>query len=200
MNSLNFKDEYKDEKNSEAIQALIQKSTEKFSCAGIPNIFDSNNHIFVRFAWLVCILISFGLCIFYIVGSLVEFFSYSVVSSIRVFYKNEIIFPAFIICSWFSQFPIDQAILSCKFDNQDCPVASYEKIPVIGFGLTDKRYCIRFNGKLTSSDETDSENRLFIQKRNNVFSNGLTITFLVPKGVRNSFNKNFPTSIFSYYL
>ena len=107
------------EKSPGSIKSVLLKTAENFSGHGIPNLVSAKTKL-ARFAWLSVIVVFAAFCSFYIVNSLTDFFSYEVVSSIRVIHKKEMIFPSVVMCGWESDYQIDEGIFHCKFNNQDC--------------------------------------------------------------------------------
>jgi len=75
-----------------------------------------SKHVRSIFVW-VLLIVSLSICCFaYITNSLVAYFSYEVVSNIRInyFVKDENAFPAVTFCGWESHYPIDEGIFHCK--------------------------------------------------------------------------------------
>ncbi len=153
-------------------RVLFINAAKNFLAPGIPNVFSAENKL-ARIIWLVCIVISYCACCYYLVENCREFFSLNVVSSIKDVYSSELTFPSFIICSWLTEFRINEAIVNCAFNQKKCNIThDFKQVIVLGNGLDGVYYCTRFNGK--SSD---------LRIRNVGLDYGLTISFLVPPDV-----------------
>jgi len=86
-------------------------------------------------------------------------------------------FPAVIFCGVSSEYPIQEGIFKCTFNNYNCQ--DLEKVIVLGSGLSGDSYCIRFNGKIKSSNKM-----IFKADKIGIFDYGLKISFLLPDEVR----------------
>ncbi len=125
-----------------------------FSGDGIRNLITAptKHH---QAAWVLFILLSTSLCICYITLSLIDFFAYDVITSVRVRNLQELLMPALIVCSWGSEYPIDQAVFICRFDEEDCQLFDRpHRVLVLGKGTSSNRYCVRFNGIVRASKPT----------------------------------------------
>ena len=65
---------------------------------GVPNIIRSERSL-VKFMWAAILLLSGGVCIFLIIGSIHEYQSYEVISTSRIVQEEESIFPMITICN-----------------------------------------------------------------------------------------------------
>ncbi len=158
----------------------LKTFAETFTGHGLRQIYFKNSKL-ERFVWLLFIVISVIFCSFYIYNSFNDFFAYDVISNIRVQYESTLVFPAFIVCAWGSEFNVTKAIFDCKFNGKDCQIDKmFSQVKVIGKGTTSKRYCIRFNGKINSSSELLTVNKIG-------YDYGLSVSFLVPDKVNLAF-------------
>ena len=90
-------------------------------------------------------------------------------------------FPAVVMCGWYSDYPIDEGMIHCTFNNQDCQITGgFEKVEILGSGWTDAHFCIRFNGMNSLSG---SKNELLSVQNAGVYDSGLSVSFLVPDEV-----------------
>jgi len=132
-----------------------------FSGDGIRNLITAptKHH---QAAWVLFILLSTSLCICYITLSLIDFFAY----------------PALIVCSWGSEYPIDQAVFICRFDEEDCQLFDRpHRVLVLGKGTSSNRYCVRFNGIVRASKPT----RLMRVTNIGIEEYGLMLILLLPE-------------------
>ena len=163
------------------MKAVLLKTAEKFTGHGIPNLLSAKTKL-ARLAWLTVILFFTAFCSFYIVNSLDDFFSYEVVSSIRVINEITMTFPAVVICGWYSEYAITEGMFHCKFNNQDCQIiGGFEKIDVFSSGTDTLHFCIRFNGMNKSGEY---KNELLTVQKAGIYGPGLSVSFLVPDDVR----------------
>ena len=164
-----------------SIKDVFLKTAENFTGHGISNLFAAKTKL-ARFAWLIVILGFAAFCNFYIVNSFTDFFSYEVLSSIRIISEKEMIYPAVVICGWYSEYPIDQGIIYYTFNSQDCQITGdgFEKVEVLGYGKTKAHFCIRFNGR-NKLEESKNEH-LSVQSAG-FYGPGLYVSFLVPDEV-----------------
>jgi hypothetical protein len=82
------------------------------SIHAIPNII-RNKYSIIKFVWSICFLISFGLCCWFIVESILGFLEYDVVTSIKINYENVLKFPIVTICN-LNYFATDYSYLVLK--------------------------------------------------------------------------------------
>ncbi len=76
----------------------IKESLENSTIHAIPNIL-RNKYQTIRFMWLLCFIISAGVCGYSIFLSLSDYLEYEVVSQIKIKDENKIIFPIVSICN-----------------------------------------------------------------------------------------------------
>lgn len=76
---------------------FVQFSTTTTS-HGIPRIVESSK-FYQKSIWLVCWLISIGLCSFMVSQSIMEYLKYDVVTKIRIVTQDKIVFPQVSICN-----------------------------------------------------------------------------------------------------
>ncbi len=154
-------------------KSMLLKMAIKSSAHGIPNLFSARNNR-ARISWSICILLSIGFCCFYIYDSFDQFFAFSTITNLKVHDTKEMTFPALIICSWYSGYPVEDTLLFCKFGNRDCRTfGNFDQVRVLGHGLSANRSCIRFNG---------NKSRLIRVTNFNQF-NGLQLGFFLPEQV-----------------
>ncbi len=185
------------QKLSTRIKNFFLNAVVNFSGHGISNIFLAKQSP-ATIMWTIFIVFFFANCCIYIVNSLAAFFTYEVVSNIRINYADERIFPAVTICGWESNYPINEGIFHCQFNNKDCDFYGIrlEENIVIGFGQSTLHYCVTFNGvKKNRRNKAD----LLTSRAFERFDAGLSISFLVPKEVNLSDIENhFEKYIFIY--
>ena len=75
---------------------LIKDST----IQGLPNIFKDGKRITLRCMWIVLLMLCSFACIFYTRKSLLEFFDYEVITSIKSIEDENSLFPAVSICNY----------------------------------------------------------------------------------------------------
>jgi hypothetical protein len=79
--------------------------------------------------------------------SLALYFIYDVFSSIKFKHYQEMSFPAFVVCSWASSYPLDKQIIHCSFGGHSCDLyGGFQKMRIIGEGDSLEHYCVRFSG------------------------------------------------------
>ncbi len=124
------------------------------------------------------VLMSLGLCCLNVANNLSDYLSFDTITNLKSQTHDEMTFPAVVFCGWYSEFPIDTAIVYCKFMQRDCQLSGgFEKVAVIGSGLSSKRYCVRFNGN------TPGNRHRLASVNKTGYDYGLEISFLVPKEV-----------------
>ena len=101
-------------------------------------------------------ILSIGGCIWFIVNSFLQFFSYSIVTTIQVQKVESLTFPAMTFCGFTnvingSTHFEKKSILSCEFDYKKCEDL-FENVTVYASG--GFRKCIRFNGKKIGSNKS----------------------------------------------
>ncbi len=139
-----------------------------------------------RFVWLTSIIVATIACIYYIVTSFTDYYAYEVISNSRTFYRKEMIFPAFTICVWYQEYPILDSIIHCQFNRRNCKdMLEFQTIIVVGSGSSDRRSCIRFNGK------KNGEQPLSVSKSGSY--NGLVVIFNLP-------TSKYPVSVLGFYI
>ncbi len=80
------------------ILSLTRETFESSSIHAIPNII-RNKFVLIKIVWLVCFLISFGGCAWFMIKSINDYLKNDVVTSFRVNYVNELTFPVIGICN-----------------------------------------------------------------------------------------------------
>lgn len=65
---------------------------------GLPRIVESKK-VYQKVIWSVCLIISIGLCSFTVAQAIIEYFSFEVITKIRVVSHDEILFPQVSICN-----------------------------------------------------------------------------------------------------
>jgi len=158
---------------------LCINSIKKSTVHGISNLVTAKSH-FERLSWLFFIVLAVIFCVIYIVNSFIDYFSYDVISNLRFRYTDDMNFPAVIFCGVSSEYPIHEGIFKCTFNNYNCQ--DLEKVIVLGSGLSEDSYCIRFNGKIKSSNKM-----IFKANKIGIFDYGLKISFLIPDEVKMNF-------------
>ena len=102
-------------KKNEIIQ-LTRMTFESSSIHAIPNII-RNKYILIKIIWLICFIVSFSGCTWFMIKSINDYLKYDVVTRIRVKYVNEIKFPVIGICNL--------KILNKKLDNELMMIKRY---------------------------------------------------------------------------
>lgn len=82
---------------SKEIKSEIKETLSSSSIHSFPNIVQ-NKYNSIRLVWVVCLILSTAACCFFIVSSIIEYFSYDVVSKTNINYLNKIDFPIISIC------------------------------------------------------------------------------------------------------
>jgi len=156
----------------QVIKALFTNA--EFSSHGIAHVLNASNLV-SRLTWLLVLVTFFTCCSIQVFDNLSSYFSYQVISNVRIHDTRQLTFPAFIVCTWESELAIDKAIFHCTFNNNLCHSDLFEKVVVPGHGLSAKHYCFRINsswnkkaGQLLTVSDTD------------LFNSGLSISFLMP--------------------
>ena len=85
-------------KNLKEIRETTKETVENSSIHALPNIV-RNKYIIIKIVWIVCFLISFGICCWFIIQSILDYLSYQVITNIKVNYENKIKFPIVTICN-----------------------------------------------------------------------------------------------------
>jgi len=178
LNSIRIKEDELNLNKTKRIQRLCIKSANSFSGHGFKKSFSENTKL-NRIIWPLFIFIYILFCSYYIINSITLFFYYNVLSNIRVKQDIELTFPAFIICSWGSEYPVDKAIFNCEFNAADCRIDEmFSFVRVLGKGTSSLRYCTRFNGKSNKTIIT------LLSSNKIGYDYGLSVSFLVPDHVR----------------
>ena len=102
-------------KKNEIIQ-LTRTTFESSSIHAIPNII-RNKYILIKIIWLICFMVSFSGCTWFMIKSINDYLKYDVVTRIRVKYVNEIKFPVIGICNL--------KILNKQLDNELMMIKRY---------------------------------------------------------------------------
>ena len=111
------------------------------SMHGFPRIFRTTSILAVVF-WIIIILLTTGLFIYFIVANLSLYMAYPVSTSIQQLEVDSLIFPAIVICSQNNQ--ISNMIIECKFNkDEECQL---NETQTQGSSLS----CLRFNGNGTT--------------------------------------------------
>jgi len=157
------------------ISSILANFSYNFTGHGLSNL-TSTNSATAHLTWLVCITLAFIFCFYNIATTFTDYFAYDVVSSSRVFYRKEMVFPALIVCAWNTESPLEKSIIFCQFNRRDCQLMlEFRTVIVVGNGASSRRNCIRFNGK-------NSKQKLLSVKKAGVL-NGLVVYFLAPPNV-----------------
>ncbi len=134
-------------RKTNSVKVLVEKFAENFAGHGIPHLFASDQTTRGFYAWLTFIIASSIFCGYYMASSLALYFSYDVFSSIKFKHHQEMNFPAFVVCSWASSYPLDKHIIYCSFEGQSCDLyGGFQKMRIIGEGDSLEHYCVRFSG------------------------------------------------------
>ena len=80
------------------IKISTKETVENSSIHALPNIV-RNKYTLIKLVWIVCFLISFGVCCWFIIQSIHSYLNYDVVTNIQVKYENKIKFPVVTICN-----------------------------------------------------------------------------------------------------
>ena len=80
------------------ILSLTRDTFESSSIHAIPNII-KNKFITIKIVWIVCFLVSFSGCSWFMIKSINDYLQHNVVTSVRINYINEIKFPVIGICN-----------------------------------------------------------------------------------------------------
>ena len=80
------------------ILSLTRDTFESSSIHAIPNII-RNKFVSIKIVWLVCFVISFGGCAWFMINSINDYLENHVVTSFRINYVNELTFPVIGICN-----------------------------------------------------------------------------------------------------
>ena len=89
------------EKSSELKEKLKEKFikwSESSTTHGYPNIFRANL-IILKIFWFICLMISLGFCVYFIVNTVMEYSKYDVNTKIEKIVKRPIEFPTVRICN-----------------------------------------------------------------------------------------------------
>jgi hypothetical protein len=132
----------------ESIKLRILEMIEVSSFHGIPNIFRTKR-LFNIIIWIFCFVISATACLFFIIQSIISYFSYSHTTSIEIIYEKPLQFPAVSFCSLSSAFnstnhSLSYLLIECQFDgNTKC----FDRPNDTFTWFTDPMYgkCYRFN-------------------------------------------------------
>ena len=94
-----FKDIIEDKKN---VKLILVNQLKEFCLSStthaIPNIFRSEN-IFLKIMWIIFFLLSSGVCLYLIVQSFQDFFSYPVTTTVQIINEPKVVFPTISICN-----------------------------------------------------------------------------------------------------
>ena len=75
-------------KNLKEIRETTKETVENSSIHALPNIV-RNKYIIIKIVWIVCFLISFGICCWFIIQSILDYLSYQVITNIKVNYESK---------------------------------------------------------------------------------------------------------------
>jgi len=133
---------------------------EATSLPGLPLLIKSKSLI-VKLIWLLFISLFGTGCVYFTRNSLLDFFSYNTVTSMNIIKQNETQFPTVSFCVYLSNLtleniPLNDYIISCKFDFKDCNLDKDFKI----YSITRGDLCFRFNS---------DQNSVYIQNYSAIF-------------------------------
>ena len=80
------------------VKELLKELCEKSTAHGIPNIARANSKKEILF-WLFFFCISSAICIYTIIGAIISYFEFEVVTKIRVLSEVESEFPTITVCN-----------------------------------------------------------------------------------------------------
>ncbi len=126
-----------------------------FSVIGVPDLVSSKS-LMARLMWFISILISVGFTFCLIIGSIIAYYSYDVVTNIKVVYPSQIDFPAVSFCPIGIKNEKNIFLIESTFEQKDVKNAIDFK-----YLVTKHTKCFNFNQKNLSSDI-----ELFQMKRN----------------------------------
>jgi hypothetical protein len=138
---------------------------EATSLPGLPLLIKSKSLI-VKLIWLLFISLFGTGCVYFTRNSLLDFFSYNTVTSMNIIKQNETQFPTVSFCVYLSNLtleniPLNDYIISCKFDFKDCNLDKDFKI----YSITRGDLCFRFNSdqnKIKNISRIDTDTGLSV--------------------------------------
>ena len=80
------------------MKEIIGKWLRETTAHGIPNLMKTEK-ISIKIMWLICVLISTGLCSYIIITNINSYFTYEAVTKIREINEFPSIFPTISICN-----------------------------------------------------------------------------------------------------
>ena len=117
------------------ILSLTRETFESSSIHAIPNII-RNKFVSIKIVWLICFMVSFGGCAWFMVNSINDYLQNEVVTSFRVNYVNELTFPVIGICNlnFVTKEPLNAYIVSRR--GKDNPEMFFlEPLRFVAFNL-----------------------------------------------------------------
>ena len=152
---------------------LIEEWIFNFSGHGFSNLLREKNKS-VKLLWLISILISIGGCFSFIVNSFTQYFSYPIVTTIKVQKVDSLTYPAMTFCGFdnikngSTNFNTS-SILSCQFGQKYC-IDKFESVIIYASGSF--RECVRLNG---------NKSKELLETSNDGYHYGLKINLFLRK-------------------
>ena len=97
MDSHHF-DQNNKPKNSSLLMNIVYESASDSTTHGLPHIF-KRKHVSIKMFWLICFLISSGVCGYMIVKSVINYFEHETVSKVQRIYEIPALFPTISVCN-----------------------------------------------------------------------------------------------------
>ncbi len=72
---------------------------------------------------ILFVLMSLSLCCLNVANNLSEYLSFDTITNLKSQTQDEMTFPAVVFCGWYYEFPVDKAIVYCKFMQRDCQLS-----------------------------------------------------------------------------
>ncbi len=72
---------------------------------------------------ILFVLMSLSLCCLNVANNLSDYLSFDTITNLKSQTHDEMTFPSVVFCGWYSEFPVDKAIVYCKFMQRDCQLS-----------------------------------------------------------------------------
>jgi len=137
------------------------------SVVGVPNLVNSKS-LMARLMWFISILMSVAFTFYLIMSSIIAYYSYDVVTNIKVVYPSQIDYPAVSFCPFGINNEENMFLIESEFDQKDVKKAiDYKHF------VSNEIKCANFNQKNLSSG------RELFQMRRSGWKGGLELAFYI---------------------
>ena len=129
-----------------AIVLIVRDKLLATTAHGIANVISTENML-VKLMWLISIAISTLACAYFNRNTVLDYFSFDVVTQIDIIHETSALFPTISFCSAYP-FQVPRDLVVCTIKNENC----FNKTNyLIAFNDTHYKYCYRFNSGISNS-------------------------------------------------